>query len=289
VAFKLELVQAYALGGVAVADASAGRDVANIWSAVNQLIETGTVALVRPNGDALVPRWEAPTGGNLDATAGPAVIWRADEAGSYTLRVIVSDGDLVFAREIEVDVKAKQEPQEGPTPLVTFPTGEGTPTPTPSATSTPTPTATPAPSPTPEVTATVKVQVAKKVQGDGDITATNSGTASPGSTVLYRIIIDNDSTVPVTITSLSDDKYAAIVCEDDDGGENVVGKTLGADDGTDGDQVGADGPDALVCTFEQTAPDLAVSPLTDTITVAVKDSDGNTADDTDDATITTVP
>lgn len=147
VGFKLELVQAYALGGLAVVDASAQRDVANVWPAVNQLIETGTVGLVRPNGDALVARWEAPDGGKLDATAGPSVIWRAEEAGTYTLRMLLSDGDLLFARELEVEVK--ETPQERPTPLVTFPAEEPTPTPTPTPAPTPGPTPTPAPVPTP--------------------------------------------------------------------------------------------------------------------------------------------
>jgi hypothetical protein len=153
VGFKLEQVQSYALGGVAVADASAHRDVANIWPAVNQLLEAGTVNLVRPNGDALVPRWEAPDGGTLDAAAGPSVVWRADEAGTYTLRMLFSDGDLVFGREIKVEVKAK--PAAAPTPLVTFPAEEPTPTPTP----TPTATAAPTPTPTPEgdVTAPSKI------------------------------------------------------------------------------------------------------------------------------------
>src|SRR3990170_2376955 len=48
VGFKLELVQAYALGGVSVSDGSGATDVANVWPSVNQLIESGTVTLVRP-------------------------------------------------------------------------------------------------------------------------------------------------------------------------------------------------------------------------------------------------
>jgi hypothetical protein len=148
VGFKLEFVQAYALGGVAVSDASARTDVANVWPAVNQLIEAGTVALVRPNADMLVPRWEAPDGGKLDAAAGPSVIWRASEQGSYTLRMLISDGDRRFGREVTVDVKKR--PELTPTPLVTFPAEEPTPTPTP----TPTPGPTPTTEPTVEPTAT---------------------------------------------------------------------------------------------------------------------------------------
>ena len=130
--FKLEMVQIYALGGVAVSDASAKTDVANIWPVVNQLIETGTASLVRPNGDALVPRWEAPDGGKLDATAGPSVIWRTDEPGTYTLRMLISDGDQRFGQEIDVEVKEKKgTPTVTSEPPVEFPQETPTATPTP--------------------------------------------------------------------------------------------------------------------------------------------------------------
>ncbi|MDP2674127.1 MAG: glycosyl hydrolase family 18 protein [Dehalococcoidia bacterium] len=138
VGFKLELVQAYALGGVSVSDGSAATDVASIWSAVNHLVESGTVTLVRPNSDSLVPRWESPDGGSLDAAAGASVIWRADEAGSYLLRMLISDGDTRFGRELTIEVKAK--PQEQTSPVVEFPPEEPTPTPTPSPVPSPTPT-----------------------------------------------------------------------------------------------------------------------------------------------------
>jgi hypothetical protein len=148
--FKLEVVQVYALGGVAISDAASTTDVANIWPAVNRLLESGTVSLVRPNGDALVPRWESPDGGQLDAAAGPSVVWRADEEGEYTLRMLLSDGDQRFGRELKVDVNEGAATE--PTPQVTFPAEEETPTPTPTpsggATPTPTPDTTPPPAPT---------------------------------------------------------------------------------------------------------------------------------------------
>ena len=143
VGFKLELVQAYGLGGVSVSDGSAGTDVANVWPAVNQLIESGTATLVRPNSDSLVPRWESPDGGNLDAAAGASIIWRADTDGSYVLRMLISDGDKRFGRELTVEVKAK--PQQNPSPVVTFPPEEPTPTPTPSPGPSPTASAGPGP------------------------------------------------------------------------------------------------------------------------------------------------
>ena len=149
--FKLELVQAYALGGVSVSDGSAATDVANIWPAINQFTESGTVTLVRPNGDSLVPRWEAPDGGNLDAAAGPDVIWRADESGSYLLRMLLSDGDKRFGRELTIEVRAK--PASKPTPLVTFPAEEPTPTPTPAPSPVASPTSSAGPGPVQDVAA----------------------------------------------------------------------------------------------------------------------------------------
>ena len=177
VGFKLEQVQAYALGGVAVGDASAHRDVANIWPAVSQLLEAGTVTLVRPNSAALVPRWQAPDGGRLDADAGPTIIWRVEEEGTFTLRMLFSDGDLMFGREIEVEVR---ESQRGtPTPLVTFPAHEATPTPT--ASPTPTPEPTPTPTPTPEPTPTPTPDVT----APGQVTGVTAGPAEdPGEVVV---------------------------------------------------------------------------------------------------------
>ncbi|MEX0800573.1 MAG: glycosyl hydrolase family 18 protein [Dehalococcoidia bacterium] len=147
VGFKLEMVQTYALGGVAISDASAGTDVANVWPVVNQLLEAGTVSLVRPNDDALVPRWESPDGGQLDAAAGAQVIWRAEEPGTYKLRMLISDGDLRFGRELDIEVNEAEE--EEPEPLVTF-GPEDTPTVTPTATPTPEPGEEPTPTQLPD-------------------------------------------------------------------------------------------------------------------------------------------
>jgi hypothetical protein len=190
--FKLEMVQTYALGGVAVSDASAKTDVANIWPVVNQLIETGTASLVRPNGDALVPRWEAPDGGKLDATAGPSVIWRTDEPGTYTLRMLISDGDQRFGQEIDVEVKEKKgTPTVTSEPPVEFP--QETPT------AVPTPTPTPGPEPTPTLTpvadaapaAPTNLLAAAGGLGSGQITLTWDPN-SESDLALYRIFRGED-------------------------------------------------------------------------------------------------
>jgi hypothetical protein len=184
--FKLEIVQTYALGGVAVSDASARSDAANIWPAVNELVETGTITLVRPNGDALVPHWEAPDGGRLDATAGPSVIWRAEEAGSYKLRMLISDGDRRFGRELTVEVKAERVYQ--PTLLLTFgPEATATATPTPTPTPTPIATSTPTPAATPNAAPAAPTNLAATAgPGAKKITLTWDVNAEPDLS-LYRI------------------------------------------------------------------------------------------------------
>ncbi len=90
----------------------------------------------------------------MDAAAGASIIWRGEEAGTFTLRMLFSDGDLIFGREIEVEVKEGRQPGT-PTPVVTFPAEE--PTPTPSPTPSPTPEPTPEPTPTPTPTPPEKV------------------------------------------------------------------------------------------------------------------------------------
>ncbi len=137
VGFKLEMVQAYGLGGAVVSDASAQSDVANIWPAMNALVDTAAVTLLRPNGDALLPRWQASDGGSLDPDAGATAVWIApSEEGAYAIALIVSDGESQFGQETTVEVRP------GPSPVTT-----ATPTSSPSLTFTPT--ATPALSPSP--------------------------------------------------------------------------------------------------------------------------------------------
>ena len=164
-AFKLELVQAFNLGGVAVMDASAESDVADIWQTVRDMKEIGIPLLLRPNPAQLAPQWEVPDGGDISVgDRVGAAIWNTPSlAGSYRIVLIVSDGVLRFSRGLQVEVT-----EGGPTPTPTgtptatpelftpTPTPEATPTATPTPTPTPeaTPTATPTPTPTPEPTPT---------------------------------------------------------------------------------------------------------------------------------------
>ena len=235
--FKLEIVQTYALGGVSVSDASARSDAANIWPAVNELVETGTITLVRPNGDALVPRWEAPDGGRLDATAGPSVIWRAEEAGSYKLRMLISDGDGRFGRELTVEVQAERT--DDPTPLLTFgPEATATATPSPTPTAEPIATPTPTPAATPNAAPAAPTNLAADDgPGANKITLTWDGNAESDLS-LYRIYRGESlggpyplpvATVSTPTTTFIDSGltsgktyYYVITAEDTDGNESSV-------------------------------------------------------------------
>jgi hypothetical protein len=200
--------------------------------------------------------------------------------------MLFSDGDRMFGREIEVEVKETQA-AETPTPLVTFPPEEPTPTPEPTPEPTPGPTPTPEPIPTP----TVAVQVGKVAEGDdANPIFSNDEVVTPSSVVMYLITIDNDSDVPVTITSLVDDVYGTI---SDCGGTNfdgdvftdVIGQTLAADDG-DGNALDG-GADEVKCVFTETAPAGSGVEVADIVTGVVEDDDGNEASDFDPAMITT--
>jgi hypothetical protein len=271
VGFKLELVQAYGLGGLAVADASSQSDVANIWPTVNELVASATVSLKRPNDTALLPVWQAPEGGDLGAGAGTSATWVAPNVGTYNIVLVVSDGERRFGRKLAVEVKKGTAPS--PSPLVTF------------APESPTPTASPRGSGSPTPKETVAAQVGKRADGDdSDAVFTNDELTTPGSTVTYLITIDNDSDVPVTISSLVDDTYDDIECLGT-GGEDVIDSTLGPDDGDGADLDG--GADQIQCTFTAKAPAASGKTVEDTITLKVKDEQGTSATDSDGASITT--
>jgi hypothetical protein len=265
VSFKLELVQAYGLGGVAISDASGQSDVANIWPTVNDFVQSNTVSLIRPNDSMLLPSWQVDAG-DVGAGAGTSATWVAPGQGTYNITLVVSDGERRFGRVLPIEVKEGEE--ASPTPLVTFPPEE-TPTSTPEASATPTP----APSDA------VRIEVFVKADGDDPGNeATNDETTSPGSDVTYEVTIDNDSDVPVTITGITDDLYGTLDC----GG--VVGTVLDANDG-DGELGFDGGSDQVVCTYTQAAPFTFTEPITNNTVVTAEDEDGNSDSDSDGATI----
>ena len=274
VSFKLEMVQAYRLGGVAVADASAGSDVANVWGVINGLVQSATVSLARPNDTTLQPSWQAPDGGDIGAGTGTSATWVAPQAGKYNIILVVSDGEHRFGRKLPLEVNKGNEPAA--TPLVTFPPETVTPSPAPAASATPTPA--PSTSGTPSAS-TLKLQVGKRADGDDpDSIFSDPEQTSAGSDVTYRIVIDNDSPVPVTIQSIVDNVYPGVTCKNSQGND-VIGLTLAPDDG-DKDVATEQGDDAAVCKFTKTVS----QSVTDTVTVTVTDGT-HTASDSDSAEV----
>jgi hypothetical protein len=278
VSFKLELVQSYGLGGLAVADGSAQSDVANVWPTVRDFVTTATVVLIRPSDAMLQPIWQAPGGGDLGAGAGTTATWVAPAAGDYNVVLVVSEGERRIGQNTLIVVK-KGEDEPSPSPIQTF--APDTETPTPVETPTEAPSETPVPSP-----GSVLVEVGKLADGDDEDGAfTNDEIVTPGSSVVYLITIDNDSNVPVTVSSLVDSVYPDAECLTP-GGSGVVGTVLAPDDG-DGTGVIDGGADEIQCTITVTAPDSSGVPVLNTVAVIVEDEVGNVDSDQDGATITT--
>ena len=242
VGFKLELVQAYGLGGVAVSDASAESDVANIWGRINELVITSTVSLNRPSETMLTPLWQAPDGGDLGAGAGTNATWIAPSNGTYTIVLVVSDGDRRFGQEISVVVNESDDPEASP--LETF---------GPTATPTPTPTPTPTAEPTLD---NQRIEVGVVAEGnDDDVLFSNDEIVTPGSTVTYLITFDNDFDVPVTITNFEDIFHGPVTCLSA-GGSDIIGLVIPADDGdaSAGPGVLDGGADEVQCLYDVAAP-----------------------------------
>jgi hypothetical protein len=105
IAFKLDLVRRFQLGGVAVDDVSLSAAGPNIWGAIQELAESGEVTLVKPNGSLLKPYWEASEGA-LDGGATGAVVWTAPAAGTYEVTLVVSDGVVRVGQRLSLEVKA---------------------------------------------------------------------------------------------------------------------------------------------------------------------------------------
>lgn len=102
--FRMELAQRYNLGGVAFNDISVESGGANVWPAVQEVADTGNVALAKPNGELFTPQWSA-NEGTLSPATGDTVTWTAPtEAGPYEITIIVSDGVLRVANRATLSV-----------------------------------------------------------------------------------------------------------------------------------------------------------------------------------------
>jgi spore germination protein YaaH len=194
VGFKLELVQAFRLGGVAIEDVSEGSGGADIWAAAESLVKGGLARLERPNPDNLRPEWTA-SAGKIEApgTGGAATWIPPDEGGTCEISLVVSDGISRVGRRLTLEAQATATPTPTPAPEVTpevtpevietaTATPEVTVTATPEATQTPTTTATPQATPTEEATETATPEITPTEEATETATPEATTTTPTGET-----------------------------------------------------------------------------------------------------------
>jgi len=94
--------------------------------------------------------------------------------------------------------------------------------------------------------------------------------SEPGGSVTYTVTVTNTSIEAVTLTSLSDNVFGNLNGQ----GSCATGGTIAANGGT------------YTCSFSQTVSGDAGDTHTNVVTAQAQDDEGNTASDTDDATVT---
>ncbi len=105
-AFKLDLIEEFRLGGIAIADVSAAEAHADIWPVITQFLEAGSVSLFRPNEELLIPFWEVEEGDLTGSGSAGWVVWDTPTIpGDYEARLIVSDGDVRVGTALDITLE----------------------------------------------------------------------------------------------------------------------------------------------------------------------------------------
>lgn len=107
-AFKLEFVQLWGLGGIAVDDASDAPGMANIWPAISQYRDAGQPTLLQPNSNLLKPQWLVD--GKSCEVGKAACTWKSPDAGEHTISLIVGDGVMRVESRTKVTLRAGPPP-----------------------------------------------------------------------------------------------------------------------------------------------------------------------------------
>lgn len=107
VGFKLEYINQFKLGGVAVEDASDGIYLGNIWTAVLPFVSSGQPVLLAPNSIDLAPKWTV-SKGTLEDNRKGRITWSTPaDPGTYSITLTLSDGVSLFQSEAAANVVAR--------------------------------------------------------------------------------------------------------------------------------------------------------------------------------------
>ncbi len=106
IAFKLQAISEFELGGLAIEDVSATDGAASVWEPVIEFLEQGTVSPTLPNDQLFVPIWEVDAGELSGSGREGWVVWESPAIpGQYEARLILSDGDVRVGRALAVTVE----------------------------------------------------------------------------------------------------------------------------------------------------------------------------------------
>ncbi len=127
--FRLDLAERFGLGAITIAGAQKDDGLPPTWDVVKAFVDDGAVTLEQPYGPYLVPCWKA-SGGTIDGYGagcwkpgmedGGTATWHTpDQAGTYDLTLVVSDGTRFVGQQLGVKVAGALAPESRPTPTAT--------------------------------------------------------------------------------------------------------------------------------------------------------------------------
>ena len=106
IAFKLQAIAEFDLGGLALEDISATEGAADIWTPLTEFLEQGEVGLTLPNYQLFLAIWQTDAGELTGSGSAGWVVWESPTIpGQYEARLILSDGDVRVGRALAVTVE----------------------------------------------------------------------------------------------------------------------------------------------------------------------------------------
>ena len=106
IAFKLQAIAEFDLGGLALEDISATEGAADIWTPLTEFLEQGEVGLTLPNDQLFLAIWQTDAGELTGSGSAGWIVWESPTIpGQYEARLILSDGDVRVGRALAVTVE----------------------------------------------------------------------------------------------------------------------------------------------------------------------------------------